>query len=374
MIPSDLHFAFPEGLYLFPLAFLITFLLWGLIRYRADLLSTFFHHTVIEEVRVPRSQYTSWGRVAASFLLWIFASFAFMQPQGNGRYPLESGVQGGEKKEEEGEATAQRKAHDIIFLVDASASMGVRDTRTGVSRLEYAKETVDEIVSRLRGESVALYAFTSDTTRLSPPTMDYLFVRLVLRDMEINEGDLAGTNLVEALSDMRDAYFSEQSPKMKTLVLITEGGDTELEEMKGESRNSQIEMLLSLIPDAEKYQLRIFTIGMGTKKGEKIPGVEDNGKPVVSSLDEELLKKLSGKGRGAYYFANQWTVMDLAGDLMKKIGEEKPPLEEFTVARSSGLTKGKSDLVYDLYFQFPLGIALFMLLWVLFFPETRVRQ
>jgi len=374
LIPPDLHFAYLKGFYLFPVAFLILLLMWGLIRYRRNILASFFNADLISEIEVPRSQFASWGKVAACFLLWIFAMLAFMQPEGNGRYPLESGVQGGKKEKEEGEATARRKAHDVIFLVDASASMSVKDTRTGVSRLEYAKEIVDEVVSRLRGESVALYAFTSDTTRLSPTTMDYLFVRLVLRDMDINEGDIAGTNMIEALSDMRDAYFSKQSPKLKTLVVITDGEDTELAEMQGNARDAQEEMILSLIPNAADHQLRVFTVGMGTENGDVVPGVEDNGKPVVSKLDEKLLKALSQKGRGDFYLANQWTALDLADDLIEKMGEEEPPLEEFTVNRSSGITRGKDDLVYDLYFQFPLAIALLMLLWVLFFPETRALK
>lgn len=370
MIPPDLHFAFPEGFYLFPIAFLLVFLIWGLIRYRQEIVSKLFN----QEVIVPRSSYNSWGKLGACFLLWIFAMMALMQPEGNGRYPLESGVQGGKKEKEKGEATARRKAHDVIFLVDASASMDVADTRTKETRLEYAKEIVDELISRFKGESVALYAFTSDTTRLSPPTMDYLFVRLVLRDMNINEGDLAGTNVVEALSDMREEYFTEITPKLKTLVLITDGGDTQLEEMEGEARSKQIEMLLSVIPDVQEHQLRIFTIGMGTEQGEQVPGIENQGKPVISILDEELLQAISDKGRGKYYFANNWTALDLADDLVDRMGEEEAPLEEFKVTRSSGMTKGKDDLVYDLFFQFPLGVALFMVIWLLYFPESRVKR
>lgn len=375
MIPTDLHYYFPEAFYLFPIGILLLVLLLRLLQYRKEILESHFDLKVIRTIFVPRSRYNTWAKVGAIFAVWMFAILALMQPRGNGYYPLEGSLGGGEKKgKEEKETVVKRKAHDIIFLVDASASMDVNDTRTKVSRLEYAKEITDEIVSRLRGESVSLYAFTSDTTRLSPPTMDYLFVRLVLRDMGINEGDLAGTNVVEALSDIRDAFLENITPKMKTLVIFTDGGDTQLEGLKGEARKTQIDLMLSVLGNAKENQLRVFTVGMGTEQGKTVSGVKYQGKPVVSSLDEAFLETVSAKGRGQYYFANKWTAMDLATDMMERIGEEEPLLEELKIKRSSGITRGKEDLVYELFFQIPLGCALFLLLWILLFPDTRVRR
>lgn len=374
MIPADLHFAFPEGLYLFPFSIVLTALLWKLIHYRSHMIQKYFSKNVLDSIYEPRSLIHSLGKVVAYFLFWIFAMFALMQPEGNGRYALEGQKAAAGKREGGENVKVQRKAHDVIFLVDASASMSVKDTRTGVTRLEYAKDIVDQIISRLRGESVALYAFTSDTTQLSPLTMDYLFVRLVLRSMKINEGGLAGTDLVEALSNMRDAYFSKVLPKLTTLVLITDGGDTELEELHGEARKLQMQQILSLIPNPKEHRLRIFTIGVGTEQGKPIPGMEQNGKPVISGLDEELLKKLSQKGRGRFYFANHWTSPELAKDIIQKMNKDQAPLESFTMSRSSELVKGGDDLVYDHFFQYPLGVAIFLLIWILFFPESRVRQ
>ncbi len=375
MIPTDLHYSFPEAFYLFPVGIILLALLLRLLQYRSERIKSSFSPKVIRSILVPRSRYNTWAKAGAIFFIWMLAILALMQPRGNGHYPLEDQMGRGEKKgKQEKEAVVKRKAHDVIFLIDASASMDVNDTRTKVSRLEYAKEIADEIISRLKGESVALYAFTSDTTRLSPPTMDYLFVRLVMRDMDINEGDLAGTNVVEALSDFRDAFLEKITPKMKTLVVFTDGGDTHLEDLEGEARKAQIDLMLSVLGNPKENQLRVFTVGMGTEQGKTIPGVKYQGKQVTSSLDEAFLETLSTKGRGKYYFANQWTAMDLAADILDKFGEDEPLLEELKIKRSSGITRGKDDLVYELFFQVPLGAALFLLLWVLFFPDTRVRR
>jgi len=221
VIPHDLHYQFPMAGYLFPLALVIFVLYWRLFEYRKTTLSGFASEKVLQDILIPRSRYNFWAKTVAFFLVWIFAAWALMQPTGNGHYPLETAMEAAAKpKGKAKEAVVKRKAHDVIFLVDASASMSVQDTRTGVSRLNYAKEIVDQIVSGLRGESTALYAFTSDTSKLSPRTMDYLFVRLILRQMRINEGDIAGTNLVEALSDM---IFEIKIGKFKSRNLFNVG-------------------------------------------------------------------------------------------------------------------------------------------------------
>lgn len=87
--------------------------------------------------------------------------------------------------------TVRRKAHDVVFLLDVSASMGVKDGRLSRSRLDYAKELIDEIVARLHGETVSLYTFTSKVAQVVPGTMDYLYLRMLLRDVEVNSTGVA---------------------------------------------------------------------------------------------------------------------------------------------------------------------------------------
>lgn len=373
MLPNDLNYHTPQAVYLlmFTLLWVLGYLF--LYFYRKHRLEDFAQDDVLQVILVSRSRYNFWMKVGALALAWIFAAIALMGPRGNGRYPYDKGIPGASFPPGQ-EASLKRKAHDVIFLIDASASMEVADTRVGQTRLEYAKEIVDQVISRLKGENVALYAFTSDTTKLSPPTMDYLYVRLMLRHVEINEGDLAGTNVTEAISDMRDEYFSKISSKFKTLIVLTDGGDTDLEDIQGSEREAYIQNILTLLSRAEENHLRVYTIGMGSEQGKVIPDVQYEGKPVVSSLDEDLLKRISDAGRGQYYFANNTTAKDLAEILASKIMKEDTGVEEYSV-KSPGASGNTEDLLlYDLYFQLPLGAAIFLICFAHFFPESGQRK
>ena len=368
MIPNDLFYEFPSAAYFGLLVFALGGLAWHLYHFRDTFLRRF---SFASEVIIPRSNLYFWSKAFAVCLAWIATTIVLMQPKGKGHYP--EGQEGkkwvSDKREKEG--IIQRKAHDVIFLVDASMSMEVPDVRGGQTRFQFAKEIVDQMISRLKGESIALYAFTSDTTKLSPLTMDYLFVRLMLRQMPINEGDVAGTNITEALARMRDEHFLTITPKRQTLVILTDGGDTHLEELKGDERQGAIDSLENFFNHAEELDLSVFTIGLGSREGGNIPNIEYEGKPVHSSLNEQLLKELSRRGVGKYYYANEFSAVDLAQDFVNAINLPVG-IEEYRIKTRSQV-KGSEDLVYDLFFQIPLGIALLLLGFVLLFPDTRKR-
>lgn len=367
MIPNDIHYLFPGGIYSLPVVFLIFALFFALFLYRARVLSQIASEELLGTLLVSRARQLFWLKTAGFCLTWICATLALMQPLGNGHYPpeLQKPKTPALKNEE---AAVRRKTHDVIFLIDTSLSMAATDTRTGVPRLDYAKEIADKILSRLKGENAALYAFTSTVTRLSPLTMDYLFVRLMLREMHYNEGDTAGSDLWEALKRMRNDYLGQATPELKTLILLSDGGDNQLEDLSGEAKTRYMEGLLRFFEDASQHQLRVYTIGLGSLKGAVIPGVEQEGKPVSSILEETLLQKLSQIGQGKFYLANSWGVESLAEDLIAEIDRQQR-LAENDGGSIKASPKGE-DLIYDLFFQVPLAGCLLFLAFALFFPDT----
>ncbi len=276
------------------------------------------------------------------------------------------------REEEAGER--QRKAHAVVFLIDASASMEVSDARVGGSRFDQAKELVDEVISGLDGQSVAIYAFTSELTTVVPLTTDYLFARLMTRELRTNEGDVAGTDLLKALDGVRIKHL-DLTEIMKTVVVLSDGGDTQLEGLAGEERAKAIRAILSRIGDRPRPHLQLFTVGLGTPQGDVVPGVEYEGKPIRSSLDEPLLRLLAERGGGQYYFANAYSTFAIATELRRRI----EAADEFVTEIGGRLLKGKLEetveksieTTYDEYHRYPLALAILCLCMALALPETR---
>lgn len=365
MIPSDLTYDFPEAAYLLLATPVLLWLFWRLYVYRQKNL----HATALAGLIAKRSTPLFWIRVIFFLLAWIFGVLALMQPKGNERYP-----QGVIRNSNSSKSTLtlQRKGHDIILLIDASASMNVADARNKTTRLSDAKEIGDEFISRLKGENIAVYAFTSEPSKISPLTLDYLFARLMLKDIQINEGGAAGTDLTKVLTKVRDDYFPQATPRLKTVVLISDGGDTAIESLSGAQKEESIGKLLSLLQNAEALNLRVYAIGVGSQTGGQVPGVTNDGKAVQSVLDESLLKRISGKGRGQYYEANQLSVVDMISRLVGDMAQDTPFVDENTVQRTYSLATDQK--IYTHYYYWPLLICLICLLIALFLPETSTSR
>jgi Ca-activated chloride channel family protein len=310
-------------------------------------------------------------------LAWIFGCLALMGPKGNLHYlPFSNQAEAIQNQSvaNSDQQLLRRKAHDVIFVVDTSASMSVPDARQGRTRLEEAKDILDEIVSHLSGENVALDAFTSQLTPLVPPTLDYLFTRLVIKQLHINEVDVGGTNIGSALESARKDLPSTQWNKLYTFILMSDGGDHTIEGEEGAKRQKAIEDIVQKLESFNSLNYRLFSIGMGSLEGQTIPNVTDQGKPVHSKLESDLLQQLAQQGRGTYYEANQWNAWRLATDLVNQMGKDAP-YEEQAQSSLGGQRKVRpaqeEDRTYDLYFQIPLGLSILFLLLTLILPDAR---
>lgn len=353
MIPQDLFFHLPEAFYLIfflPLFFILFFLLF---LYRKNKLHAFASKINFSKIAILRSPFIYWLKTALFLLCWFFLIIALMQPEGNGSYV-------GENREP---FALKRKAHDLYFLIDASDSMSIQSPLNKKTRLDAAKEIADEILSALSGESAALYVFTSTAAKLSPSTLDHFFVRMMLREIAINEGGVPGTDFSKALEEISKKEF--QNPdKLKTLIILSDGGDTSLEGLFGNEKAKVLNRIAEKIPNPEAFNLRTFTIGIGSSEKEIVQDILYQGKPVYSGLEEDLLKLLSEKGRGKYYNSNLLTSGEIAKALLKEITPKNPYSEE------NEKSDPKELIVYQLFFQIPLFISLLFLSFYLFFPDT----
>jgi hypothetical protein len=353
---QEVQYALPFAGYLFPVALLILVLLWSLQRYRQKLLGKFLSGPLC---RAPSRSLLIIQAVALS-LSWCFAVLALMQPIGQGHY-LKTSI-GGQQV-----TTPRQQPHFVILLIDASASMRVADSRNGRTRFDFAKEVADTIVSQLKGQSVAVYAFTSQLTELSPLTTDYLFVRQMIRTLEINEGGSSGTNIGQLFTQLQRQFFSQHSAVAKSVIILSDGEDTFLMGLSSEQRHSARRASLDLVATETRANGRFYTVGMGSEEGGVVPGISFEGKPVHSKMDLKMLQEISEEGKGRYYIANGMTTLTLASDIAKEI-DAHTAMQASTAQLSEG-----EQLVYEHYYRFPLFLAILCLGAVLWSPEVLPR-
>lgn len=363
-MPVDFFYAYPLAVFFLFANAVFFFLFFALAAYRRRQMQRFAYGMQ------QRSTACYWIQSTLLMVAWGCGVLALMDPKGNPQYP--EGKKGGRNHRIETETSPMRRPKEVIFLLDDSASMAVKDMRTGRSRLENAKETIDQLVSRLDGETVALYTFTSEADKLVPSTTDYIYIRLLLRNLEVNNGDTVGTDINKALKTAVEDYRDMPMQAYKYVILLSDGGDTTLDALTKEEIEKSVAQMTAGIAELTKEHWKIYTVGVGTVKGGVVPDVVYQGKPVTSILEPALLRSLAAKGGGTYEALDTTTTSAWAEKMAKTINDDSPFLSPHEVA-APGAVKESVTVVYDAYYRYPLFIAIFALLGALFFPDAFVR-
>ena len=189
---------------------------------------------------------------------------------------------------------------DVVLLLDVSASMDVRDVPP--SRLEEARREALAVIDRLSGSRVGVVAFAGDAVRLCPLTLDRGAVRLVLESLSSSVVSEPGSDLGRGLR-MAARMLPGGRRTEQVIVLWTDGED--LERGAGDA-----------IEDLARAGYRVLAVGAGTRAGDVVPALDEQGRavdvkrddaggPVRSRLDEELLRRLARRTRGAYFSASR---------------------------------------------------------------------
>lgn len=366
MFGHDILFDFPQIGFLILL--LIPFFLgqFVLTRYRKKQQSAYASSQLLSRLLIPRSPTLRRTKIAGWALIWIFICLAWMDPFGNIRYSSLS-----PQSLSTTHAQSQITPHEVIFLVDTSASMRVSDASEGQTRLESAKAIMEDVLRQLHGQTVSLYAFTSELSAVVPATLDYIFMRLSIKELHIDQGDVGGTRFAPVLSALKEQAFPEPSSKRYTIILLTDGGDTKLEALTEETREEEKQAILNAIPYPQQFHLRLLTVGIGSLQSQPIPHVKFDGKPVLSKLEPEILQELAARERGYYYMAGEWTSWNLAQEILTRMREDDEMDSQRLQAERKVTAAKKEDIIVDLYYQIPLGLALLFYFLNLLLPDVR---
>ncbi|MCP4694429.1 MAG: VWA domain-containing protein [Desulfobacterales bacterium] len=394
-------YAAENMVYLFFCVFILVGLYLWSHHWKARKMDAFAHMASMKKIADSVSAPKRALKRALMCAVYLLLVFALMRPQGNPDQELENGapkedaktvsaslsleeIEKGDDGEKGKKVTVRESARDIILLLDVSASMGAEDLYP--NRLRKAKEIIRDIVSALDGEHVGLVVFTSTPSVKCILTLDYTYFKGVLELVTINDNDFAGTRFTPALEEIFDRQFDFSENKHKELIIITDGGDTDLEGLEGEDKTAFENNIHALVRQAhEENDIRVHVIGLGTPGGAIIHGVKDrHGNPVRSGLNEPFLKAISQNGEGVYVSVKDANVdmktiyreniaVGGADDLEKEkeITVDPDKLKELVRKQKE---REEQKVVYEEFYIYPLALGLLLLLVEFFLTDRKKRQ
>lgn len=188
---------------------------------------------------------------------------------------------------------------DIYIAVDLSISMDAFDIQP--SRLEKVKYELKHIIKAFSSDRIGLIIFSSEAFLQCPLTYDQSALSLFIETLNTRLVPREGTDFAPALklalqkhTDPDNTTIKKQS---KVIIIISDGEDF------GDNT-------MDFALDIEKNNIKLFTLGVGTEDGSKIPvrggfKRDKNGKVVISKLNSAALKELSNITGGRYFEINK---------------------------------------------------------------------
>ncbi len=254
--------------------------------------------------------------------------------------------------------TVKRRGRDIVFVLDVSRSMLAEDLAP--NRLDRAKLAITDMIDKLKGDRVALVAFSGSAVLKCPLTLDYGFFKLMLSQVDVYSVSRGGTMIGDAIRKGLDEGFDDQEKKYKDIILITDGEDHD-------------SFPVQAAEEAGKRGVRIIAVGLGDEnQGKRIPITDEQGnrtfmtykgREVWSRLDAATLRKMVNQTPGGRYLNVATGAIDLGKVYTRLIqNEEKREMETRTVK------------LYQEKYQIFLSVAVFLLVVEMVTGERRRRR
>lgn len=182
----------------------------------------------------------------------------------------------------------------LVVLLDLSQSMDAEDVKP--SRLARARQEIEDILQLSKGVKIALVAFAADPHMITPLTDDVETIRHLLPSLDTDLVYVQGSNFAPAL-DMALNLLSAEPGNNKSVLVISDGGF------------SDIGASIATAGKLSKQGIILHTMGMGTKEGVPIHNakgaiIKQNGRAVISRLEQDKLQEVSNAGAGRYITAN----------------------------------------------------------------------
>ncbi len=270
------------------------------------------------------SKFYEWLKIIFFCLSFAFLSIAWANPQW------------GTKRQK-----VKAKSSDVIIALDISQSMMAEDISP--NRLERAKRMAGDLIQSLKGNRIGLIYFAGSAYLQMPLSNDFAAAELFIKSANTNQAGTQGTAIADAI-DLGVSAFNEGEKSQKAMIIISDGENHDLEAIEAAR-------------SAKENGTFIYTIGVGTEKGDVVPimnrgrkeyKVDKAGYPVKSKLNIALMQDIATAGDGETYLLNE------GDELIADIKSELQKLEKQEVEQRSF-----SD--FESYFQYFLFFGILFL-------------
>jgi len=261
---------------------------------------------------------------------------------------------------------------DVAVAFDISKSMLARDVQP--SRLGAAQALLKQLLDQLVGHRVALVPFAGIAFTQSPLTADKSAIRLYLDSLDPRVMPVGGTNLAMAIEEGLRLLTSredrgDRASRSQVILLVTDGED--MADAQGEAAKAAAKK-------AGEAGVRIYAVAVGTRLGEPIPLLNDdgthagyqrdsNGKPIYSKLNLPMLEELARLAAPEDPDTRRVFLLDGATAVPTEIAHAFDSLQKATLEGNVKQKRGQK-------FQYVLVFAVFLLLFDVFVGERRRRK
>lgn len=247
---------------------------------------------------------------------------------------------------------ARQEGLDVIVAVDTSRSMLATDLTP--DRLNRTKLAIRDLLLKTRTDRMGLVPFAGTAFLQCPLTVDEEAFQQNVNILDVDVIPEAGSDVAAAIETAVNA-FEEGEGSFRVIVLFSDG-----EDHGGRA--------LEAAKKAAAEGIRIFTVGVGTTDGELLQFKDargatqflrdPDGNVIKSRLNEPLLQQIAGASQGFYLPLSS---PDAVNTLYER-GLAPLPRGELAAAR----VRRPIDR-----FQWPLGLAIVLLVIELFISERR---
>lgn len=295
------------------------FVLIFFIAKKSDLFSTYFSDEIIKKISISNKYFSTKARNITLVLSLIFMIIALARPVTN-----------------EKSISTTQELNSFVIALDISKSMLAEDIYP--NRITFAKNKLLNIINLSNQSAIGIILFAKNSFILSPLTQDFNSLKSLVENLDNGINFDNGTNIYAALEASNKLL---KNTKIKNVILLTDGG--EKENFKDE------------IDYANKNDIKVYTIGLGTKKGSPIKlqnrnYLTDMNGNIISVKLNDNIKNLSFQTNAGYikYSSSNEDINQIIKDLNKN--------------SSKDIFESKKIKTYTELFYYPLAIAIFLLL------------